>query len=144
MFDYALRIAGFAVTAVRDGFAGRPPIEQQCPEIVVLDCYLPHVSGMDVHQEIVSHAETCKIPIVVVTGTNWEYAGRSLLDAAKADCVGWYRSRPSSRRWRRRVTTRMAGTTCIASPVPASHRTLTRSLVSSESGRGERPLAPPC
>ena len=72
MFDYALRMAGFAVTAVRDGFAALRSIEQQCPDIVVLDLDLPHVSGMDVHQEIVSHAETCRIPIVVVTGTNWQ------------------------------------------------------------------------
>ena len=72
MFDYALRMAGFAVTAVRDGFAALRSIEQQCPEIVVLDLDLPHVSGIDVHQEIVSHAETCRIPVVVVTGTNWQ------------------------------------------------------------------------
>jgi len=59
MYDYALRMAGFAVTAVRDGFAALRSIEQQCPDVVVLDLDLPHVSGMDVHQEI-------------VTGTNWQ------------------------------------------------------------------------
>lgn len=72
MFDYALRMAGYSVTAVRDGFAALRSIEQQCPDIVVLDLDLPHVSGLDVHQELVSHAETCKIPIVVVTGTSWQ------------------------------------------------------------------------
>ena len=72
MFDYALRMAGFAVTAVRDGLAALRSIEQQCPDVVVLDLDLPHVSGMDVYQEIVSHAETCRIPIIVVTGTNWQ------------------------------------------------------------------------
>jgi CheY-like chemotaxis protein len=72
MFDYALRMAGFTVTGVRDGFAALRFLEQQCPDVVVLDLDLPHVSGMDVHHEIVSHAETCRIPIVVVTGTNWK------------------------------------------------------------------------
>ena len=72
MFDYALRMAGFAVSSARDGFAALRSIEQQCPDVVVLDLDLPHVSGMDVHQEIVSHAETCKIPVIVVTGTSWE------------------------------------------------------------------------
>jgi DNA-binding response OmpR family regulator len=72
LFDYALRMAGFAVTAVRDGFAALRSIEQQCPDVVVLDLDLPHVSGIDVHQEIVSHAETCETPVVVVTGTNWQ------------------------------------------------------------------------
>lgn len=72
MFDYALRMAGFTVTAVRDGFAALRSIEQQCPDVVVLDLELPHVSGIDVHEELVSHAETCRIPIIVVTGTNWQ------------------------------------------------------------------------
>jgi len=72
MFDYALRMAGFAVTPVRDGFAALRSIEQQCPDVVVLDLDLPHVSGFDVHQEIMSHAETCRTPVVVVTGTNWQ------------------------------------------------------------------------
>jgi len=72
MFDYALRMAGFAVTSVRDGFSALRSIEQECPDIVVLDLDLPHVSGLDVHQEIVSHAETCMTPVVVVTGTNWQ------------------------------------------------------------------------
>ena len=72
MFDYALRMAGFAVTAVRDGFAALRSIEQQCPDVVVLDLDLPQVSGFDVHAEIMSHAETCKTPVVVVTGTNWQ------------------------------------------------------------------------
>jgi len=71
MFDYALRLAGFAVVAVRDGLAGLRAIEQQVPDAVVLDLDLPHVSGMDVQQEIVSHAETRDIPIIIVTGTSW-------------------------------------------------------------------------
>ena len=38
---------------------------------VVLDLDLPHVSGIDVQQEIVSHAETRAIPIIIGTGTRW-------------------------------------------------------------------------
>ena len=72
MYEYALRLAGFTVSAAADGFAGLRVIEQQLPDVIVLDLDLPHVSGLDVHQEIVSHAETRSIPIVVVTGTGWK------------------------------------------------------------------------
>jgi DNA-binding response OmpR family regulator len=72
MFEYALRLAGFFVVAVRDGFAGLRSIEQHHPDLVVLDLDLPHVSGMDVHREIMAHADTSRIPVVVVTGTNWQ------------------------------------------------------------------------
>jgi DNA-binding response OmpR family regulator len=71
MFDYALRMSGFAVSAVPDGFRALRSIEQQLPDVVVLDLDLPQVSGVDVHQEIMAHAETRAIPIIVVTGTNW-------------------------------------------------------------------------
>jgi DNA-binding NtrC family response regulator len=72
MFEYALRLAGFTVSSMADGLTALRAIDQHCiPDVVVLDLDLPQVSGIDVHQEIVSHAETCAIPIIVVTGTNW-------------------------------------------------------------------------
>jgi len=73
MFDYALRIGGFDVCAVGDGLSALRAIDQQfIPDVIVLDLDLPQVSGIDVHQEIVSHADTCAIPIIVVTGTSWQ------------------------------------------------------------------------
>jgi len=76
MFEYSLRLNGFTVTTAGDGLTALRLIDQHClPDVVVLDLDLPQVSGQDVHQEIVSHAETCAIPIVVVTGTNWHPPG---------------------------------------------------------------------
>jgi DNA-binding response OmpR family regulator len=73
MFDYALRISGFDVMSAGDGLSALRAIDQHCiPDVIVLDLDLPQVSGIDVHQEIVSHAETCAIPIIVVTGTSWQ------------------------------------------------------------------------
>jgi DNA-binding response OmpR family regulator len=73
MFDYALRIGGFDVMSVGDGLSALRAIDQHCiPDVVVLDLDLPHVSGIDVHQEIVSHVETCAIPVIIVTGTSWQ------------------------------------------------------------------------
>jgi CheY-like chemotaxis protein len=67
-----LRIAGFDVCTAADGMTALRAIEQRLiPDVVVLDLDLPQISGIDVHQEIVAHAETRAIPIVVVTGTNW-------------------------------------------------------------------------
>jgi CheY-like chemotaxis protein len=72
MFDYALRIAGFDVSSAADGLSALRAIDQHfIPDVIVLDLDLPQVSGIDVHQEIVSHAETRAIPIIVVTGTTW-------------------------------------------------------------------------
>jgi DNA-binding response OmpR family regulator len=72
MFDYALRVTGFRVVSVADGYAALRVIEQDLPDVIVLDLDLPQVSGMDVHEEVTAHAETSVIPIIVVTGTEWD------------------------------------------------------------------------
>jgi DNA-binding response OmpR family regulator len=71
MFEYGLRIAGFAVSVAGDGLTALRLVEQELPDAIVLDLDLPHVSGIDVHQEVMAHAETSAIPIIVVTGTEW-------------------------------------------------------------------------
>ena len=75
MFDYALRMEGFAVLVASDGLIALRVIEQQLPDVIVVDLDLPHVSGIDVQQEVMAHAETAAIPIVVVTGTEWKTPG---------------------------------------------------------------------
>jgi DNA-binding response OmpR family regulator len=72
MFDYALRMEGFTVLVAGDGLGALRLIEHDLPDLIVLDLDLPHVSGIDVQQEMMAHAETSAIPIVVVTGTEWK------------------------------------------------------------------------
>jgi len=72
MFEYALQMAGFAVPVAGDGLIALRLIEQERPDVIVLDLDLPHVNGIDVHQEVMAHADTSAIPIIVVTGTDWK------------------------------------------------------------------------
>src|ERR1041384_4693989 len=58
MFDYALRVTGFRVVSAGDGYAALRVIEQDLPDVIVLDLQLPQVSGMDVHQEVTAPPET--------------------------------------------------------------------------------------
>jgi len=71
MYEYALRMAGLTVVVANDGYAALRMIDQEVPDVIVLDLDLPHVSGMDVHEEVMAHAETRITPVVVVTGTDW-------------------------------------------------------------------------
>jgi CheY-like chemotaxis protein len=72
LFEYELRLAGFAVTLAGDGLSALQSIEQCRPDAVVLDLDLPHVSGIDVQEEIMAHGELRDMPIIVVTGTEWK------------------------------------------------------------------------
>ena len=75
MYDYALRLADYSVLQASDGLAALRLLDQHLPAAIVLDLDLPQLSGMDVQREVMSHAETRSIPIVVVTGTDLKPAG---------------------------------------------------------------------
>ena len=68
LYRTALSLAGYAVAVVGDGIDALRYIDADPPDILVLDMGLPRLGGRDVARETKSHAETCDIPVVVVTG----------------------------------------------------------------------------
>lgn len=71
LYRSALAQAGFTVVAVEDGVDALRVVEtQRVPAAVVLDLALPRLSGRDVGYELKASPATCRIPIIVVTGTD--------------------------------------------------------------------------
>ena len=69
LYGQSLRIDGYRVESAGDGVSAlRQIINGAPPDIVVLDLGLPRLSGRDVRREMLAHAETRDIPVVVVTG----------------------------------------------------------------------------
>ena len=81
MFRTALTIAGYVVEEASDGPAALQRIHYDPPDLVVLDLFLPTVSGLIVQQEIAAHAHTRHIPVVIVTGSTQK------LDHLAVPCV---------------------------------------------------------
>jgi DNA-binding response OmpR family regulator len=81
LYRTALTGAGFAVVSVSDGIDALQYIEQQRPNVVVLDLGLPRLHGEDVYAELTAQGLAGKIPVVVVTG------GTRNLDTARYSCV---------------------------------------------------------
>jgi DNA-binding response OmpR family regulator len=67
MYRTALTLAGLEVHDAGDGLDALRQIDQNTPEIIVLDLVLPDISGLDLRQEIAAHAHTRDIPLVIVT-----------------------------------------------------------------------------
>lgn len=82
MFADALKFSGFSVQEAANGLEALRMIEDDPPDLVVLDVVLPVLDGLSVRDEILAHARTRDIPIVVVTGSVDE-PGKKL----RADCV---------------------------------------------------------
>jgi len=75
LFRMSLTIAGYLVQEVGDGVEALQVIENDPPDLVVLDLVLRALDGMSVQQELASRALTRHIPIVIVTGSSLDPTG---------------------------------------------------------------------
>lgn len=75
LFRTALTIAGYDVQEAGNGLEALHKIDQNPPDLVVLDVMLPQISGLAVKQEIAAHVLTRHIPVVIITGSTLDLSG---------------------------------------------------------------------
>jgi CheY-like chemotaxis protein len=68
-YQSALAIAGYRVVTAQDGIDALWKIDNELPDLVVLDLNLPRLGGRDVKAELKARAGTRHVPIMVVSGT---------------------------------------------------------------------------
>jgi DNA-binding response OmpR family regulator len=68
VYGTSLALAGFEVSSVDDGVDALVRIEQDPPDLLLLDLGLKTLGGESVAAEVTANAQTRRIPIVVVTG----------------------------------------------------------------------------
>ena len=78
MFRMTLTIAGYVVQEAGDGVEALQLIENDPPDLVVLDLMLRALDGISVQQELASRALTRDIPIVIVTGSSLDPVGNNV------------------------------------------------------------------
>ena len=66
----ALGHAGFAAEGLADSAQAFAHIKQGQPDLVLLDLYMPEVSGLDLLRRLKADPQTKAIPIVMFTGSN--------------------------------------------------------------------------
>ena len=69
LYRTTLALEGFEVREAVDGFDALQKLDSSVPDLIVLDLMLPGVNGLAVLREIWSHAQTRRIPVVVVTAS---------------------------------------------------------------------------
>lgn len=81
---------GFDVKGVPNGQAALDAIEEEKPDLVLLDIMLPEIDGFEVCRRIKSKPETQHIPVIMLT------AKKSREDMARGEKVGadWYITKP--------------------------------------------------
>jgi CheY-like chemotaxis protein len=138
MFRMALRIAGFDVETASDGVAALRHIEQRIPDVVVLDLDMPGINGIAVHGELDSRERTRNVPVVIVTGTNWQSPFPASVSLSKPlsphDLVDAVRD-AASRRFRGEG--RAPGTRTIVWLCPRCHHVASETHEAAETGASE-------
>jgi two-component system cell cycle response regulator DivK len=108
LFCDLLRAHGFDTEPVSDGREAVAKARSFQPDLVVMDIQMPHVTGLELIEEMKRDAELHAIPIMAVTA----YAGREDEERIRAAGANAYVSKPISlARFMEEVRALVPGTT---------------------------------
>lgn len=82
---YALNQTGFLAKGFEDGDSMWKAIEQELPELIILDIMLPGKDGVVLLKELRKNAKTCKIPVIMATAKGTEMDKIRGLDSGADD-----------------------------------------------------------
>jgi two-component system, OmpR family, phosphate regulon response regulator PhoB len=87
LLDYNLRKEGLRVERAADGEEALLKVEEETPDLIVLDWMLPKVSGVEVCRRLRARAETRRTPIIMLTARGEEADKVRGLDTGADDYV---------------------------------------------------------
>ena len=87
LLQYNLDKEGYRVTVANDGEDALMQIDEQMPDLVVLDWMLPKVSGVEVCRRLRARAETRALPVIMLTARGEESDRIRGLDTGADDYV---------------------------------------------------------
>ena len=87
LLSYNLEQAGFAVVQAMHGQDALQKIEHHCPDLVILDWMMPHMSGIELCRLLRSRSDTKMLPVIILSARG-EEGDRTLgLDTGADDYV---------------------------------------------------------
>ena len=92
LFNDLLEAHGYRVLQTRDGLSALEIVRQHMPDLIIMDIQLPHVTGLELIQQLKADAALAAIPIMAVTA----YAGREDEERIRAAGADAYVSKPIS------------------------------------------------
>jgi two-component system, OmpR family, alkaline phosphatase synthesis response regulator PhoP len=76
--EFKFRRAGYEVACACDGEEAWKLIESFHPDILVTDCQMPRLSGLQLAARIKEHAETASLPVIMLSAKGFELSAEEL------------------------------------------------------------------
>ena len=86
LYRGVLRFAGFDALHVADGWAALRVIEDERPDLLVVDVHLPGLRGDELLKELSTRPETRPIPAIVVTGSDVDFTAAEARQVLRKPC----------------------------------------------------------
>jgi CheY-like chemotaxis protein len=80
LFGSLVRRMGYQVLQANSGTAALDLLEQQTPDLMVLDLAMPEMTGYDVLRQVMTMPRLDKMPVMVLTATNLGPAPEDVAD----------------------------------------------------------------
>lgn len=84
---YTLETTGFPARGFSEGTAFLKALEEETPELILLDIMLPGIDGMEILRKLKNGKKTRNIPVIMVTAKGTEYDKVIGLDSGADDYV---------------------------------------------------------
>ena len=82
-----LRKAGFDVETAPDGQAALEAIQRQSPALLVTDCQMPRMNGIELCRHLRAQEEYADLPIILLTAKGFELDHEQLKDELKLAAI---------------------------------------------------------
>lgn len=84
LFGEAFEIAGHSVAHLDDGLLAMSTLTARQFDLLILDCNMPEMCGLEVLRQVRAHQDLCLLPVLVLTG-HASPQDRVIAEYARAD-----------------------------------------------------------
>jgi DNA-binding response OmpR family regulator len=85
--EFKFKRAGYDVLLACDGQEGWEQVARQKPDIVVTDCQMPRLNGLQLAERIRSTPETSDLPVIMLSAKGFELSPQELRERFGIRCL---------------------------------------------------------
>lgn len=76
--EFKFKRAGYEVFTAADGEEGWQTLRERVPDVVVTDCQMPRVNGLELAERIKNDPATAGIPVIMLSGKGFELSAAEI------------------------------------------------------------------